>query len=221
MLGELEFNTSRLGELVVLVLSVAFHEAAHAFTTDRLGDPTPRLLGRVTLNPLPHLDPFLSVLLPAIFIFSGSAWMFGAGKPVPFDFRNLKHPARDAALITLAGPLSNFVQAALWSVAYIVGCRYFDLPHHDLAFHWIDYAVQINLVLALFNLLPVPPLDGSRVLAWLLPRQLQPAFFALDRFAVVFIVALIVVSMKFDIFGTLFQPIVSWWYDHLVDLATD
>lgn len=219
MLGEFEFNASRLGTLVVLVLSVALHEAAHAFATDALGDPTPRRLGRVTLNPLPHLDPILSVLLPALAIFSGSGFIFGAGKPVPFDFRNLRHPARDAALITLAGPASNFLQAALWSTAYIVGWRNGWFDTSDLAFDLIVYGVQINLVLALFNLLPIPPLDGSRVLGWLLPRQVQPMWYALDRFAIVFIVALVYVSLRFDLYGTLFEPLVSWWKDHMIELA--
>lgn len=219
MLGEFEFNASRLGTLVVLVLSVALHEAAHAFATDALGDDTPRRLGRVTLNPLPHLDPILSVLLPALAIFTGSPFLFGAGKPVPFDFRNLRHPARDAALITLAGPASNFLQAALWSTAYIVGWRNEWFDTNDLAFELIAYGVHINLVLALFNLLPIPPLDGSRVLGWLLPRQLQPMWYALDRFAIVFIVALVYLSLKVDLYGTLFHPLVSWWKDWMIELA--
>ncbi|MBL8769366.1 MAG: site-2 protease family protein [Planctomycetes bacterium] len=220
MLGEFEFNASRLATLVVLVLSVALHEAAHAYATNALGDDTPKRLGRVTLNPLPHLDPFLSVLLPAIAIFTGSPFIFGAGKPVPFDFRNLRHPARDAALITLAGPASNFVQAALWTAAYVIGWRNEWFDTRSLAFDVIEYGIRINLVLALFNLLPIPPLDGSRVLGWLLPRQIQPAWYALDRFAIFFIVGLVVLSLNVDLYGMLFDPLVRWWKDWTIELAT-
>lgn len=139
----------------VLVLSLSLHEFAHAWTADRLGDPTPRSQGRVTLNPLAHLDPIGTLLL----FFAGFGW----GKPVMFDPYNLSNPRRDTVLIALAGPLSNLI------VALVV----------LLAFPWLPWSlaiwrtvVTLNVTLAVFNLLPIYPLDGSRILAGLLPPRL-------------------------------------------------
>ena len=141
-----------------LILSLSFHEFAHAWVADFLGDPTPRRQGRVTLNPLKHLDPLGTVALLLV--------SFGWGKPVEIDPFNLKNPVRDSALIALAGPVTNLLIAGL--IAIIV--RAVALPESVME-GLIDVTV-INVVLAIFNLIPVHPLDGSKIVMPLLPRRL-------------------------------------------------
>jgi Zn-dependent protease len=141
-----------------LILSLSFHEFAHAFTADKLGDPTPRSQGRVTLNPLAHLDPIGTIAMLIT--------RFGWGKPVQFDPYNLKNPMRDSALIALAGPASNLVIATILSV--ILKLNLFSFPLLTFA---MGQVAIINIVLAIFNLVPVYPLDGSKILMAVLPRQ--------------------------------------------------
>lgn len=139
-----------------LVIAVTIHEFAHAFAADKLGDPTPSLRGRVTLNPLAHLDPIGTVML--------LLFRFGWGKPVPFDPFNLRHPKRDSALIALAGPASNLILAtALSLLSKLTGSPILTLISMPL--------IVMNVNLAIFNLLPVPPLDGSKILYGLLPMD--------------------------------------------------
>ncbi|HEX5011295.1 MAG TPA: site-2 protease family protein [Planctomycetota bacterium] len=203
---------SLLGLIAVLLLSLSWHEAAHAWVADRLGDPTARSLGRVTLNPIKHLDLFLSVLLPATLILAGFP-PFGGGKPVPINVRNFRRPSRDFMLVAIAGPLSNLALSAAFGLAY-VACIWRGLfvtlipsPYGgstpgvpsilpmDADDPWL-FAVQmgflINISLALFNLLPIPPLDGSRIVGWLLPRPLKPYWYRIDRFAFIMIIGLLV-----------------------------
>ncbi len=137
-----------------LIIAVTIHEFAHAFIADKLGDPTPALEGRVTLNPIAHLDPVGTVMLVL--------FRFGWGKPVPFDPFNLRHPKRDSALIALAGPASNLILATILSLtAKITGSPILSLISMPL--------IIMNINLAIFNLLPVPPLDGSKILYGILP----------------------------------------------------
>jgi Zn-dependent protease len=138
---------------LALIIAVTIHEFAHALIADKLGDPTPTLAGRLSLNPLKHLDP-IGTLMLVIF-------RFGWGKPVPFDPFNLRHPKRDSALIALAGPTSNLILAALLSVVL----KLTALPLLTL----LIPIIIININLAIFNLLPIPPLDGSKILYGLLP----------------------------------------------------
>lgn len=146
--------------LLPALASLTLHEAAHAVTADRLGDPTPRLLGRVTLNPLAHLDA-LGTLLLVVF-------HFGWGKPVPVDVQRLPRPRRDLLLIALAGPLANLACGVIFGLALRLGGGAGPpTPLYALC----HAAVIVNLLLAVFNLLPLPPLDGSRVLACLLPTS--------------------------------------------------
>jgi Zn-dependent protease len=156
----------------VLLLSLSFHEFGHAWTALQCGDPTAQRLGRVSLNPVVHADPIGSVLLPLIMIFTG-AGLIGWAKPVPFDKRNLRHPGRDDILISAAGPIANLVLALAASVAIRLT--------HDIgtgnAFGAflatvLPFTVQINVLLAVFNLIPIVPLDGSWILVHLLPRDL-------------------------------------------------
>jgi Zn-dependent protease len=149
-----------------LIVAITIHEFSHALTADRLGDPTPRSFGRLTLNPLKHLD-----LIGTIMIFLVH---FGWGKPVPIDTYNLKNPKRDEMLISLSGPASNLILAALLSLII----RF--VPLNLLATFIISTAIQFNILLAVFNLIPIPPLDGSKILLNLLPtsvsEQWQEAF---------------------------------------------
>jgi Zn-dependent protease len=142
--------------ILSLVIAVTVHEFAHALVTDKLGDPTPALQGRVTLNPLAHLDPVGSIML--------LLFRFGWGKPVPFDPFNLRNPKRDSAIIALAGPASNLILAILLSLAAkLIGSPFLALLAAPL--------IIISINLAIFNLLPIPPLDGSKIIYGLLPTN--------------------------------------------------
>jgi len=145
--------------ITALVICISLHEFAHAYIADKLGDNTPRLLGRVTLNPLAHLDPLGTLLL----IVAGFGW----GKPVPFNPINLKHPKRDSALIAFAGPLSNFVLAStLGLLLHLIG------QGQPVLYGFLYLTIFYNIVLGVFNLIPIHPLDGFKVVAGLLPTSL-------------------------------------------------
>jgi Zn-dependent protease len=153
--------------LAVLIASLTFHEAAHAWAADRLGDPTARLLGRLSLNPLVHIDPIGTVLFPLVAAATGVP-LIGWAKPVPVDVRNLRAPRRDFALVAAAGPASNLVLAALGAATFaVVGGDEFGQVEYTLAFF-----VVMNVVLAIFNLIPVPPLDGGNILLGVLPHPM-------------------------------------------------
>lgn len=162
---------------VCLLLSLSFHEAAHSVTADRLGDPTGRLMGRSSLNPMAHIDIVGTVILPIVMMFSGLA-LFGWAKPVPFNPRNLGNMRRDPALIGLAGPLSNLALVLLFAalLRIIVGVQHIspDAPVFQYPLFLLAYMmVLVNSVLMLFNLIPIPPLDGGHLLTAVLPRQGQ------------------------------------------------
>jgi Zn-dependent protease len=173
----------------VLVLSLTIHEAAHAWTADKLGDPTARVLGRVSLNPLVHIDWIGTVLLPLIAAFTPSIPIIGWAKPVPVNVRNLRHHRRDFMLVAAAGPASNLLQA----VAAAGVLRLWD-PHGDgpgiLGFALLR-AVEINVLLAFFNMIPVPPLDGGNVLLGLLPSRLAAVYSQVRQYGFLVLYALL------------------------------
>ena len=156
--------------LAALFLAISIHEAAHAWAADRLGDPTARFSGRLTLNPFAHLDPLGTLML---FLFG-----FGWGKPVPVDYYNLRQPRRDAALISLAGPLSNLILAIFISLVWRLGI-YLSPPSGQILSFFFLPLLQLNLILGVFNLLPLNPLDGGKILTGLLP---SPQSEAVERF---------------------------------------
>ncbi len=153
--------------IVALIISVVIHEMAHGYMANYLGDPTARLQGRLSANPLVHIDPMMSVILPLLLIMTHSPFIFGAAKPVPYNPYNLRNQKWGEALVAIAGPLSNIVVAIIFAVLF----RYvdFSITFTDLAFKIIG----LNIFLALFNLVPLPPLDGSKILPSLLPFRLR------------------------------------------------
>ncbi len=156
--------------LVILIFSAILHEVAHGFVADRLGDPTARLMGRLTLNPKSHIDPMMSIALPLLLLLSGSPIIFGAAKPVPVDPFNLKEGKKDVALVALAGPLTNILIA---TIAAIIFKTLSTIPMVFPSFiGWFLFlTVKYNLLLAVLNLTPIPPLDGSKIFAFLLPER--------------------------------------------------
>jgi len=179
-----------IGVVAIAIVSITSHEAAHGFVADRLGDPTARERGRLTLNPLAHIDPFFTILLPLVLILSGSHFIFGGAKPVPVDVSRLRHPRRDWALVGAAGPAMNVLiaigLAAIFAVAKLMGDAG---PSSSLA-EILTVGIFLNALLAVFNLIPIPPLDGSRVVQYFLSGAALEVYRRLDRFGILILVAL-------------------------------
>ena len=156
--------------IFALIMSVALHEVAHGYMALRLGDPTAKLQGRLSLNPLVHLDPMMSVIIPAFLVLSGSPLLFGAAKPVPYNPYNLRDQKYGEAKVALAGPMANILLAVIFAVAARLLVS-FNLSL--IALELLIGIIYLNIFLALFNLLPIPPLDGSKILPVLLPFDLR------------------------------------------------
>lgn len=170
--------------LIILLFSVVIHEVSHGLVADKLGDPTARYAGRLTLNPIPHIDLFGSILLPLFLLMVHSPILFGAAKPVPVNFLNLRNPKRDMALVSLAGPGSNILLAAACAIPLRLGL--IELGNAGGAF--LLQVIVLNLVLAIFNLIPIPPLDGSKILASILPNQYLPMFMQFERYGFLIVI---------------------------------
>jgi Zn-dependent protease len=173
----------------VLLLSLTIHEAAHAWTADKLGDPTARALGRVSLNPLVHIDWIGTVLLPLIAIFSRLP-LIGWAKPVPVMLRNLRNPRRDFMIVAAAGPISNLLQAVVYAILFHAAAGAVDPDAPSLLRGILQLGVYINLLLAFFNLIPVPPLDGGNVMLGLLPPRLAAGYANLRQYGFIILYAL-------------------------------
>jgi Zn-dependent protease len=182
-------HTASLWVLPV-VLAVTLHEAVHGFAAHRLGDDTAYRLGRVTLNPLKHVDLVGTILMPAILLLLRSPFLFGYAKPVPVNFDALRHPRRDMVLVAIAGPATNIVLATLAAALLHI------VPHlPGSAAPWVAQnlknALIINVVLAVFNMLPLPPLDGGRVVVGLLPNFLAVPFARLEPYGMMILIAVL------------------------------
>ena len=198
----MDLVVSALPFLVVLILSLSFHEAAHAWSANRLGDPTARLLGRLTLNPLAHIDWIGTVLFPLLAAISNLP-LIGWAKPVPVNPVNLQHPRRDFAIVAAAGPASNLLLAfmalvplALLSTGEVTGSLLLD---------FLRGFIQLNVFLAVFNLLPVPPLDGGNILAGLVPESTARILDRLRPFGIFVLYGLILTGLL----GEIIRPVQS------------
>ena len=162
------------------LLAITLHEAAHGFAAKALGDPTAARLGRLSLNPLRHIDPVGTILLPGILILSQAGFLFGYAKPVPVDFRYLRNPRRDMVLVAAAGPGMNLLLALVAAILYHAVDAVPEFAQDWIAGN-LTNTLRFNVLLAVFNMLPIPPLDGSRVLAAFMPRQMAESWARLDR----------------------------------------
>jgi len=170
----------------LLLVAMTMHEFAHGLTAYKLGDPTAKFSGRLTLNPLAHIDPFWTVILPLVLFLSTSGhFVFGAAKPVPINYRALKNPKKDIIWIGLSGPLANLI------FAFIISQVLKSFPLSGILVQLLLNLFLINIVLALFNLIPLPPLDGSRVVMGLLPERLCRQYISFERYGFIILFALI------------------------------
>ena len=183
---------SLLIALPILMYSAILHEIAHGYVADKLGDPTARLSGRLTLNPIPHIDPIMTIFLPLILVLSHSPVLFGGAKPVPIDPFNLKEGKKDVALVALAGPATNLLLAALAAVIFH-GLSFFPQANFVVVIGQLilQVAVYINIILAIFNLLPIPPLDGSKVFSLLLPDGLANVYLSIGGIGILILFLLL------------------------------
>ncbi len=188
------------GSFTLLLIAMTVHEFAHGAVAYKLGDSTARLSGRLTLNPLAHIDPFWTILLPLVlFLSSAGNFVFGAAKPVPVNYRSLNNPKRDMIWIGLAGPLANFI------LAFIISGILRFISAQGISAQLFFNLLTINVVLAIFNLIPIPPLDGSKILMGLLPAHLSEQYAEFERFGFI----ILFVFIWLGIFDRLLWPLVG------------
>ena len=196
--------------IIPAIVAITFHEAAHGFTAYYFGDPTAKNAGRLTLNPVKHVDAFGTVILPLMLLLSsGGRIMFGYAKPVPVDFNRLRNPRWNMILVAFAGPGMNIALALVSAFILRIALTQ-NVDHESMTALLLNRSIQLNAILAVFNLVPIPPLDGSKVLAPLLPWAIARPYMALERFGMIILLVLLFVlpmladrtGIDFDFFGT-------------------
>ncbi len=176
--------------VIPVIFAITVHEVAHGWVAKQYGDKTAWMLGRLTLNPLKHIDPVGTILVPGLMLaFTG--FVFGWAKPVPVNIRNLRNPKHDMAIVALAGPAANFLMALGWALFARLGIL-INTPEFSIPMIYVGIAgIMINLILGLLNLLPIPPLDGSRILSWILPGRLSLYYDQFEKYGFYLLVLLL------------------------------
>lgn len=193
--------------LIILIMSVVIHELSHGYTAELLGDPTPRLQGRLTINPLRHLDLFGSIIVPIITSMAG--FTFGWAKPIQWNPYNVKNKRWGELMIAIAGPGSNIIIALIFGV--IIRIFGASLPESFIQISF--YVIAINIVLAVFNLIPIPPLDGSKVLFSLLPQKFVAIRVSLERYSIFFFLILVFFLWRFV------EPVIPWIFKAITGVS--
>jgi len=196
-----------------VLFAITLHEAAHGWVAYRLGDPTAFKLGRISANPLRHIDPFSTIILPIMLIFTlGIA--IGAAKPVPVEPRNFKQPLLDMALVALAGPVANFVMACGWALMMLVAS--FVVGQGELALFLAlmgSAGIKINMILLVINMLPIPPLDGGRVITGIMPQRMALKFIRIERYGFWLVIGLFLLEFysEIKILSKILLPMVNFF----------
>jgi Zn-dependent protease len=218
MSGDLSGQILQIAIIAIpIIIAITFHEAAHGYVARLFGDETATRLGRVTFNPLKHIDLFGTIILPAFLLLTHAGFLFGYAKPVPVNFNALRNPKRDMIWVAAAGPATNIV-LALVSVALLALTLHAGVSPNSWSVAMFVASIEINLVLAILNLMPLPPLDGGRVMTGLLPRPLAIRFARLERYGMlIMLLALFLLpyigtklGVNLDIFDYLIARPVSW-----------
>jgi len=198
---------------VPVLLAITVHEVAHGWVASKLGDRTALMLGRLTLNPFKHIDPLGTILIPGLLLLMHSGFIFGYAKPVPVDWRNLHHPKRDMAIVAAAGPVTNFLMGIGWALLVRVGVQLGDT---GTALLYMGVAgIFINTILMVLNLIPLPPLDGGRVLTGLLPNRQAWYLSRIEPYGFFILIALLVTG----ILGKILWPLMALVMALLVPLS--
>ncbi len=186
--------------VIPVIFAVTVHEVAHGWVASQFGDQTARSMGRLTLNPIKHIDPVGTIVVPAIMYFA-SGFIFGWAKPVPINWRNLGHPRRDMAIVAIAGPAANLLMLLFWAMSAKVIMLLGNDSNHltQLLFIMSNIGIMINIVLMILNLFPILPLDGGRVLTAMLPRNLAISFSRMEPYGLIILVVLLLSGVLWKI----------------------
>jgi Zn-dependent protease len=199
--------------VVPVLLGITVHEVAHGFIARRLGDNTAFMLGRLTLNPLKHVDPMGTILIPGMLLLLQAGFIFGYAKPVPINWKNLRQPKRDMALVAAAGPVANLLMAFGWALLLRLGVM---LGDSGLALVYMGVAgISINAILMILNLLPLPPLDGGRVLTGLLPGPMAYKFSRIEPYGFFILIGLLVTG----VLGAILWPLISVFISMMIPVT--
>lgn len=200
--------------LIPLVFAITVHEAAHGWVANKLGDPTAKNLGRITLNPIKHIDLFGTIIIPGILIMLGGI-VFGYAKPVPVDWRNLRNIRRDMALVALAGPATNLIMALLWAgVAKLGVVLYTDSASYAgfVLYAMGGIGIFINIILMVLNILPIPPLDGSRVVMSFLKGKAAHYYARIEPYGFFILVGLLILGVLSHVLAPMVGACLRWIY---------